>query len=72
MPPSLMDIYWILVFTMSITFAALGVVNLVLAANPNASLRLLRSVSLVNALWVGAFLILAWSYRVPPAFISAV
>ena len=72
MNPSLQDVYWTFVFIMSITFAALGVINLVLAANPDTPPRLLRSVSWVNALWVGAYLILSWSYRIPPGLISGV
>jgi hypothetical protein len=72
MNPSVRDIYWDLVFTMSITFAALGVINLVVASSPDSTDRLLRRVGWVNALWVGVFLILCWAYRIPPPLISAV
>jgi hypothetical protein len=71
MNPSIYDIYWILVMTMSITFVALGWINLLLAASPDISGRVLRRVSWANAVWVGAFLILAWVYRAPPALIPA-
>lgn len=71
MSPSVEDIYWDLVFTMSITFAALGVLNLLIAASEDATDRLLRRVALFNAIWVGAFLLLSWRYQIPPALISA-
>ena len=72
MVPSMHDIYWTLVFTMSITFFALGLMNLVVAASADTSASLLRRLTWLNALWVGAFLILAWRYQVPPPLISAV
>jgi len=72
MNPSIYDIYWTLVLTMSITFAALGLINLLLAASPDVSGRVLRQVSWANALWVGAFLILTAMCRIPPGLISAV
>ena len=71
MNPSVHDIYWDLVFTMSITFAALGSINLVLASGPGADRRLLRRVSWANAVWIAAFLILNAVFRIPPALISA-
>ena len=71
MNPSVHDIYMDLVFTMSITFAALGLINLVLASGPAADRRLLRRVSWTNALWLAAFLILNAVYRIPPSLISA-
>src|SRR5436309_2649294 len=69
MSPSLKDIYWTLVFTMSITFAALGAINMLLAASTQISDSLLRRVAWANVLWVGVFLILAWIYQVPPPLI---
>jgi hypothetical protein len=72
MTPSMHDIYTTIVFTMSITFAALGVMNLVIAASSESSATLLRRVTWVNALWVGAFLILTWVCQVPPPLICAV
>jgi hypothetical protein len=71
MNPSMSDINSLLVFTMSITFTALGLINLLLAGTPETSARLLRRVAWANALWVGAFLILSWIYRIPPPLISA-
>ena len=72
MNPSLMDIHWALVFGISVTFAALGAINLVLASGADTPERLLRRASWVNALWVGAFTIVAWAYRVPPPLIFGV
>jgi len=71
MVPSMHDIYWTLVFTMSITFAALGLMNLVVAATRETPTGLLRRLTWVNAIWVGAFMLVGWHYRVPPPFISA-
>jgi hypothetical protein len=72
MSPSLNDVYWDLVFTMSVTFAALGLINLVVAASAEIPDRVLLRVSWVNALWIGAFLAMSWAYRIPPPLISAV
>lgn len=72
MIPSLRDIYKSLTFTMSITLAALGLMNLVLAGSAAAPDGLLRRVSWVNLIWVGAFLALNWMMRIPPPLISAV
>jgi len=69
MIPSLMDVYWAFAFSMSVTFAALGVINLVLAAGAETPARLLRRAGWVNALWVAAFMIVGWAYRVPPPLI---
>jgi hypothetical protein len=69
MSPSVKDIYFGLAFALGITFAALGAMNLVLAAIPETPNRVLRAAGWVNALWVGAFLILNWVYRVPPPLI---
>jgi hypothetical protein len=70
MNPSMHDIYSMLVFTMSITFSALGIMNLLLAASSQVPDALLRRASWVNAIWVGAFTLLAWKYRIPPPLIS--
>ncbi len=72
MNPSMQDILRDLAFIMSITFAALGLINLLLAASLETSAGLLRRISWINLLWVGAFMILNWAYRIPPALISAI
>ena len=72
MSPSMKDIYFYLGWTASITVGALGLINLSLAAISETPDRVLRCVSWVNAVWVGAFLILSWVYRIPPPLISLV
>jgi hypothetical protein len=72
MNPSLKDVYWDLVFTMSITFAGLGLINVVAAASPDVPDRILRRMSWVNLLWVGASVVLNWMCRIPPPLISSV
>ncbi len=69
MSPSFKDLYFGLAFTLGVAFAGLGAMNLVLAAIPETPGRVLRAAGWVNALWVAAFLILSWVYRVPPPLI---
>lgn len=72
MNPSMQDILKDLTYIRSITFAALGFINLLLAASPETSAILLRHISWINLLWVSAFLILNWAYRIPPALVSGI
>jgi hypothetical protein len=72
MNPSMLDIFEDLVFTMSITFAALAAINLALAASAEVSDRALRRIAWVNLIWVAAFTALCWKYRIPPPLISGV
>jgi hypothetical protein len=72
MNPSVFDIYRDLSFTMSITLAALGIMNLVLAASRDATDALLRRAGWVNAVWVGAFLALNYAFQIPPPLLCAV
>jgi hypothetical protein len=69
MSPSVKDIYFGLAFALGVAFAALGTMNLMLAAIPETPGRVLRAAGWVNALWVGAFVVLNWVYRVPPPLI---
>ena len=71
MNPSMLDIFHSVVFTMSITFLALGAINLALAAG-GASDPLLRRVAWLNAAWVAAFIALNVVCRIPPPLISGV
>ena len=64
MTPSLADIFRTVTFTMSITFLALGALNLV-GASSNISPSGLWRVGLVNAIWVGAFAALCWRHQIP-------
>jgi hypothetical protein len=70
MNPSIYDIYRALVFIMSVTFVALGVVSLVLSASRDVSDRVLRRITWIYFAWVGAFLVLNAVYRIPPSLIS--
>ena len=72
MNPSFSDIYWGLIYIMSITFAALGVLNLILSASPDVPRSVLRRISIGNAIWLAAFILLTWHYQIPPALISGV
>jgi hypothetical protein len=72
MNPSMLDIFEDLTFTMSITFAALAVINLALAASADIADRLLRRIAWINLVWVAAFTWLCWRYRIPPPLISGV
>ena len=72
MSPSLYDIYRLLVFTMSITFLALGAIGLLLAASRDIPDRLLRRVAWLYAVWVTAFLVLSVAQQIPPPLISSV
>ena len=70
MSPSLQDVYWVLVLTMSVTFAALGAINVVIAGSPDTAL--VRRAAWMNAVWVAVFIVLCWIYRIPPPLISGV
>src|SRR5262245_53656445 len=70
MNPSIWDILRDLAFTMSITFAAIAILNLTLAASRDMPDRLLRRVGWINAGWLAAFTILCFMYRIPPPLIS--
>ncbi|HLW75358.1 MAG TPA: hypothetical protein VKS01_00210 [Bryobacteraceae bacterium] len=59
------NFFWCLAFTMSITFAALGALNLVVAAS-DASTRLIRALLWTNFFWVAAFAILSWRLSIVP------
>jgi hypothetical protein len=62
-------VFWTLAFTMSVTFAALGAINLVIAAVAND--RVVRLTNWANFAWVGAFGLLSLHYWVTPPMISA-
>ncbi len=69
MSPSVKDIHYDFAWSVTITFAALGLINLTLAAFPETPYRLLRCVTWLNVLWVAAFLTLSWIFRIPPPLI---
>jgi hypothetical protein len=72
MAPSIFDIFRDLAFTMSITFFALTAMNLLLGLHRDVSTRLRRAGAGLNLIWIGSFIALNWTYRVPPPLISAI
>ncbi len=71
MAPSVLDIHLALVLTMSVTFVALGLLNLVVAAAGETAATTLRRLAWLDAAWVGALVALYAHYRIPPPLISA-
>jgi hypothetical protein len=61
--------FWAFAFLGSITFAALGAINLVIAAVGDD--RVIRATSWVNFVWVAAFGVLCFHYWIPPPLILA-
>ncbi|MEO5822986.1 MAG: hypothetical protein ABIT71_20975 [Vicinamibacteraceae bacterium] len=72
MAPSLFDIFRDLAFTMSITFFALAALNIVIVRHRDTTAALLRTVTLVNLVWLAVFIGVCWLYAVPPPLISGV
>lgn len=70
MRPSFFTIFRTQAFTMTITFAALAMINLVLAGSVDLSDRLLRRIVWLNAAWVAVFTAMSFGYRVLPPLIS--
>ena len=66
MNPSMFNAFMLLVLIMTVTFVAVGVLNLVLAAVKDFPDRLVRRVIRIDAVWVAAFIALLWFYRVLP------
>ena len=61
--------YWTLVFAMSVMLAALGGMNLIIAAV--ADDRVVTIISWANFVWVGAFGLVCLHYWVPPPLVCA-
>ena len=72
MAPSLWDIFRDLAFTMSVTFFALAALNAVIVWHRDTTPALLRSVTVLNLVWVAGFIGVCWLYAVPPPLISGV
>jgi hypothetical protein len=72
MNPSLFDIFRDLAFTMSVTFFALAALNLVVVRHRDTTPALLRTVTVVNLIWLAGFIGVCWFYAVPPPLISGV
>lgn len=62
-------VYWAFVYTISVTFVALGVINLLIAAKGDD--RLVRFTGWANFVWVGAFGLVCLHYWIPPPLIFA-
>jgi hypothetical protein len=70
MTPSIRDIFRSLSLTMSVTLVALGLQNLVVAASRDATARLIRGLTVVDLVAVGALVALYAFYRVPPPLVT--
>lgn len=70
MNPSLLDIFSSLSLTMTVTLVALALQNLVVAASRDATARLIRGLTLINLVAVGALVALYAFYRVPPPLVT--
>ena len=70
MSPSMFQIQQALSLTMGITFAAFGVLGLVLAGSRDVSIATLRRVAWVNAVWVAIAGATYAYYQIPPPLIS--
>ena len=70
MAPSLFDIFRDLAFTMSIAFFALAAFNVLIARHRDTTPALLRAATVLNLVWLAAFIALCWFYAVPPPLIS--
>jgi len=72
MAPSLFDIFRDLAFTMTVTFFALAALNVVIVRHRDTTPALLRSVTVLNLVWLAGFIGVCWFYAVPPPLISGV
>lgn len=70
MTPSVRDIFRSLSLTMTVTFVALGLQNLVVASSREATSRLIRSLTVINLLALGALTALFAFYRIPPPLVT--
>jgi hypothetical protein len=72
MAPSILGIFRLLVFTMTVTLVALAALALVLAADRQVPARALRRVAVTPAIASGVLTAICFIYRVPPPLISFV
>ena len=70
MAPSIWDIFRGLVFTMTVCLLSIGALGLVVAADRDATPRLLSRVALVLAIMSAVLTALYFFYRIPPPLIS--
>jgi hypothetical protein len=70
MEPSIYDIYWSLVFSVSVLVAGLGVLGLVLVATTDATMKVLSRTAAMFAVICAGVTVICWIARVPPPLIS--
>ncbi|HEY4089117.1 MAG TPA: hypothetical protein VGM43_24475 [Bryobacteraceae bacterium] len=70
MNPSMLDVHMLLVLTMTVTFAAIALLNLALVRA--ISDQALQRVVWINVIWVAVFTSICAFYQVPPPLISGV
>lgn len=70
MNPSIYDIYWSLVFGMSVFIAGLGVLGLVLVSTTDATLKVLSRSAAMFAVISAGVTAVCWVAQVPPPVIS--
>lgn len=70
MTPSVRDIFRSLSLTMTVTFVALGLQNVVVAASRDATARLIRALTVIDLVALGALVALYAFYRVPPPLVT--
>lgn len=70
MRPSFMDIHTSLSLTMSIMLLFVGVQNLVTLRVAGDVAKLVRCLSLVNSIFVGALVVVFAVYRIPPPLVT--
>ena len=70
MRPSIFDVFRGLAFTMSITFVAIALLNLIIAASAEVTAGLMRRITWINIIWVAGFTAMTLAYQALPAVIS--
>ena len=70
MTPSIYDIYWSLIFGMSVFIAGFGVLGLVLVTSADANVKVLSRTAATFAAISAGVATICWIADVPPPFIS--
>jgi hypothetical protein len=70
MAPSIHDLFESLSLTMSVSLLTLGILGLVLAADRDATPRLLSRTAAVFACGMGLLTVIYWVYRIPPPLVT--
>ena len=72
MSPSLWGVFRAVFFMMGLLFAAIGTLNLAVAASADSSDPLLWRLGWINLLWVSTLTAMSWFYQIPPPLISGI